>query len=203
MDIDFTTLDPDIRYKLLVGLVVPRPIAFVSTYNENGVANCAPFSFFNVVSHEPPLVIISIGTRDKGGMKDTLKNILRSGEFVVNMVDEATANGMHIASGDFSEEESEFDKAGFTPLPAIRVKQPRIKESPASFECLLRQRTELGPGRVFLFGEIVMMHAAEGIVDPVTRRVSDTLYRPVGRLWGNRYCTTRQRFALPGALPEA
>jgi flavin reductase (DIM6/NTAB) family NADH-FMN oxidoreductase RutF len=207
MDIDFSTLDPDIRYKLLVGLVVPRPIAFVSTYNANGVANCAPFSFFNVVSHEPPLVIISFGIRnnggDKGDTKDTLKNILRTGEFVVNMVDEATANGMHIASGEFSEEESEFDKAGFTPLPALRVKQPRIKESPASFECLLRQRTELAPGRVFLFGEIVMLHAADGIIDPVTRRVSETLYRPVGRLWGNRYCTTRQRFALPGELPAA
>jgi flavin reductase (DIM6/NTAB) family NADH-FMN oxidoreductase RutF len=201
MDLDFATLEPDIRYKLLVGLVVPRPIAFVSTYNANGVANCAPFSFFNVVSHEPPLVIISIGTRDKGGPKDTLRNILRTGEFVVNMVDEATANGMHIASGDFSEDESEFEKAGFTPVPSIRVKPPRIKESPASFECLLRERTELGPGRVFLFGEIVMLHAAEGIIDPVTRRVSETLYQPVGRLWGNRYCTTRQRFALPGELP--
>lgn len=201
MELDFETLHPDIRYKLLVGLVVPRPIAFVSTYNANGVANCAPFSFFNVISHEPPLVIISIGTRDKGGTKDTLKNILRTEEFVVNMVDEATANGMHIASGDFSEEESEFDKAGFTPVPSVRVKSPRIKESPASFECVLRQQTELGPGRVFLFGEIVMLHAAEGIIDPVTRRVSETLYQPVGRLWGNRYCTTRQRFQLPGELP--
>ena len=203
MDLDFATLDPDIRYKLLVGLVVPRPIAFVSTYNANGVANCAPFSFFNVVSHEPPLVIISFGTRDKGGIKDTLRNVLRTGEFVVNLVDEATANGMHIASGDYNEEESEFDKAGFTPVPALRVKQPRIKESPAAFECKLREKTELGPGRVFVFGEIVMLHAAEGIVDPVTRRVSETLYKPVGRLWGNRYCTTRQRFALPGPLPVA
>lgn len=206
MDLDFTTLDPDIRYKLLVGLVVPRPIAFVSTYNANGVANCAPFSFFNVVSHEPPMVIISFGTRDNAGsdsgMKDTPKNILRTGEFVVNMVDEATANGMHIASGEFGEEESEFEKAGFTPVPALRVKHPRIKESPASFECKLREKTELAPGRVFLFGEIVLLHAAEGIIDPVTRRVSETLYQPVGRLWGNRYCTTRQRFALPGELPK-
>lgn len=206
MDLDFATLDPDIRYKLLVGLVVPRPIAFVSTYNANGVANCAPFSFFNVVSHEPPMVIISFGTRDNAGsdagMKDTPRNILRTGEFVVNMVDEATANGMHIASGEFGEEESEFDKAGFTPVPALRVKHPRIKESPAAFECKLREKTELGPGRVFLFGEIVLLHAAEGIIDPVTRRVSETLYQPVGRLWGNRYCTTRQRFALPGELPK-
>jgi flavin reductase (DIM6/NTAB) family NADH-FMN oxidoreductase RutF len=210
MDIDFKTLDPDIRYKLLVGLIVPRPIAFVSTYNENGVANCAPFSFFNVISHEPPLVIVSFGTRDNegaavgktDGMKDTPRNILRTGEFVVNMVDESIVKGMHIASGEFSEEESEFDKAGFTPIPAAVVKHPMIKESPASFECLLRQRTELAPGRVFLFGEIIRMHAREGIIDPVTRRVSETLYKPVGRLWGNRYCTTRERFALPGELPK-
>jgi flavin reductase (DIM6/NTAB) family NADH-FMN oxidoreductase RutF len=210
MDIDFRTLESDIRYKLLVGLIVPRPIAFVSTYNENGVANCAPFSFFNVISHEPPLVIISFGTRDNegatvgktDGMKDTPRNILRTGEFVVNMVDESIVKGMHVASPDFSEEESEFEKAGFTPVPAKRVKHPMIKESPASFECLLRQRTELGPGRVFLFGEIVMLHAREGIIDPVTRRVSETLYKPVGRLWGNRYCTTRERFSLPGELPK-
>src|SRR4051812_4674329 len=111
MNLDFQTLDPDMRYKLLVGLIVPRPIAFVSTYNENGVANCAPFSFFNVVSHEPPLVIISFGVRDNegksGGMKDTPRNILRTGEFVVNMVEESIAKGMHVASGEFSDEESE------------------------------------------------------------------------------------------------
>ena len=77
-----------------------------------------------------------------------------------------------------------------------------MNEAIASFECVLREKTEIGPGRAFLFGEIVMLHAAEGIIDPKTHRVSETLYQPVGRLWGNRYCTTRQRFALPGALPE-
>ena len=210
MELELAAPPPLERYKLLIGLVIPRPIAWISTRSANGVANCAPFSFFNVVSHEPPMVIISFGTRDNagtavgksGGVKDTLRNILRTGEFVVNMVDEATANGMHIASGEFSEEESEFEKAGFTPVPALRVKHPRIKESPAAFECKLREKTELGPGRVFLFGEIVLLHAAEGLIDPVTRRVSDTHYKPIGRLWGNRYCTTRERFTLPGELPK-
>ncbi|CAN0172850.1 unnamed protein product [Phaeothamnion confervicola] len=202
MDIELARLSPELRYKLLVGLVVPRPIAFVSTYNANGVANCAPFSFFNVISHVPPLVIISFGTRDSGHSKDTLRNILRTKEFVVNLVDEATANGMHIASGEFSEEESEFDKAGFTPAPALKVAHPRIAESPASFECILRDQKELEPGRVFLFGEIIMLHSAEGIIDPATHRINESAYKPVGRLWGNKYCTTRQRFTLPGELPK-
>jgi flavin reductase (DIM6/NTAB) family NADH-FMN oxidoreductase RutF len=202
MDIDLSQITPALRYKLLVGLVVPRPIAFISTFNENGVANCAPFSFFNVISHVPPMVIISFGTREDGTAKDTLKNILRTGQFVVNLVDEATANGMHIASGEFSEEESEFDKAGFTPVPALRVAHPRIAESPASFECVLREKTQLEPGRVFLFGEILLIHAAEGIIDPENNRINEDLYKPVGRLWGNKYCTTRERFTLPGELPK-
>ncbi len=202
MDLELSSLDPALRYKLLVGLVVPRPIAFVSTYSANGVANCAPFSFFNVISHVPPMVIISFGTRDDGTSKDTLRNILRTKQFVVNLVDEATANGMHIASGEFSEEESEFEKAGFTPAPCLRVSHPRIAESPASFECTLREQTELEPGRVFLFGEIIMLHAADGIIDPASNRINEAMYKPVGRLWGNKYCTTRQRFTLPGPLPS-
>ena len=202
MLLDFAALPPLERYKLFIGLVFPRPIALISTRSANGVDNCAPFSFFNVLSEDPPVVIVSFNQRRDGTPKHSFKNILRTGEFVVNMVEESIAGGMHIASGEFGEEESEFEKAGFTPVPATRVKHPMIKESPASFECVLRQRTELGPGRVFLFGEIVMLHAREGIIDPVTRRVSETLYKPVGRLWGNRYCTTRQRFALPGELPK-
>lgn len=202
MELDIKQLTLQERYKLIIGLVFPRPIALISTRSENGVDNCAPFSYFNAVCEDPMLVIISFNVRNTDSkMKHSLANILRTGEFVVNMVDESIANGMHIASGEFSEEESEFEKAGFTPVPALRVKHPRIKESPASFECRLREKTELGPGRVFLFGEIVLLHAAEGLIDPVTRRVSDTLYKPVGRLWGNRYCTTRERFALPGELP--
>lgn len=201
MDIDFLALDEKTRYKMLVALVVPRPIAFISTRNANGVANCAPFSFFNVMSQHPPLVAINIGTRDDGSTKDTLKNIVRTGEFVINLVDEATANGMHIASGEFAEDESEFDKAGFTPVDAAVVKHPRIAESPAAFECRLWKRIELPKGREIVFGEILHLHAREGLVDPKTHRIVDSAYTPIGRMYANGYCTTRQRFKLPGELP--
>lgn len=201
MDIDFLALEPKTRYKMLAALVIPRPIAFISTRGENGVANCAPFSFFNVMSQDPPLLVINIGTREDGGVKDTARNILRSGEFVVNLVDEATANGMHIASGEFAEHESEFDKAGFTPVQSSVVKHPRIAESPAAFECRLWKRIELPHAREILFGEILHLHARDGLIDPGTLRINDGAYQPIGRLYANGYCTTRQRFKLPGALP--
>src|SRR6185437_10458159 len=108
-------LPPLERYKLLIGLVIPRPIAWISTYSANGVANCAPFSFFNVFSEDPPLCVIGINPRSDGAMKHTLKNIRRTREFVVNLVDEATANAMHLSGEEFAEDVSEFDKAGLTP----------------------------------------------------------------------------------------
>jgi flavin reductase (DIM6/NTAB) family NADH-FMN oxidoreductase RutF len=201
VDVRFQDIDEKTRYKMLTALVIPRPIAFVSTLSANGVANCAPFSFFNVLSSVPPILAINIGTREDGLAKHTLKNILRTKEFVVNLVDEATANGMHIASGEFPEEESEFDKAGFTPVPAAAVKHPRIAESPAAFECTLWKHIELPHSRAIVMGEIVHLHAREGLIDPKTWRIVDAAYEPVGRLYANGYCTTRQRFKLPGALP--
>ena len=190
------------RYKLLIGLVIPRPIAWISTVNEHGVANCAPFSFFNVFSEEPPLCMVSFNRRSDGQMKHTLKNIHRSGEFVVNLVDESTANAMHLSSYEYPEEESEFVKTGLTPVPATRVQHPRIAEAPASLECKVERRIEFGPERELVIGEILVLHARDGIVDARTKRISEDLYRPIGRLFANRYCTTRQRFDLPGNLPS-
>ena len=200
MDLELASLPALERYKLLIGLVIPRPIAWVSTWSENGVANCAPFSFFNVISEEPPLCIVSFNRRSDGAMKHTLKNIRRTGEFVVNLADEGTANAMHISSAELPETESEFAKTGLTPVPAKLVKHPRIGEAAASLECRVERRIEFGPEREMVVGEILLVHAREGIVDPATKRISEN-YRPVGRLYASRYCTTRQRFNLPGSLP--
>jgi len=189
------------RYKLLIGLVIPRPIGWVSTWSANSVANCAPFSFFNVISEDPPLCILSFNYRSDGAMKHTLKNIRRTGEYVVNLVDESTANAMHVSSGEFPESESEFAKTGLTPVPAALVQHPRIGEAAASLECKVERRIEFGPERELVIGEILLVHAREGIVDPKTKRISEENYRPIGRLFGSRYCTTRQRFNLPGKLP--
>jgi flavin reductase (DIM6/NTAB) family NADH-FMN oxidoreductase RutF len=190
------------RYKLLIGLVIPRPIAWISTRSENGVANCAPFSFFNVFSEEPPLCVIGINPRSDGAMKHSLKNIRRTREFVVNLVDEATANAMHVSSHEFAEDESEFEKSGLTEAPAALVGHPRIAEAAACLECRVERLIEVSGTRQLVLGEILLVHARDGIIDPATKRISEELYRPVGRLLANRYCTTRQRFDLPGELPE-
>jgi flavin reductase (DIM6/NTAB) family NADH-FMN oxidoreductase RutF len=202
MELSVAELKLQERYKLLTGLVFPRPIALISTWSENGVANCAPYSYFNAMCEDPMLVILSFNDRTDGKRKHSLANILRTGEFVVNLVDEGIANGMHLSSAEFPEEVSEFEQAGFTPAACRVVEHPRIAEAPASFECRLFRRIEVGPVRDLILGEVVHLHAREGLIDPVTRRVSETTYRPVGRLYGTRYCTTRQRFDLPGPLPD-
>jgi len=201
VDLELARLSAHERYKLLIGLVIPRPIAWISTRSENGVANCAPFSFFNVFSEDPPLCVIGINPRSDGALKHTLKNIRRTREFVVNLVDEATANAMHISSGEFPEDVSEFDKTGLTPVPAVKVQHPRIAEAAACLECRLDRLIEISGTRQLVLGEILLVHAREGIIDPKTKRISETHYRPIGRLFADRYCTTRQRFDLPGELP--
>ena len=120
---------------------------------------------------------------------------------MVNLADEGTANAMHLTGTEIPEAESEFAKFGLTPVPAKLVKHPRIAEAAASFECRVERRIEFGPEREMVVGEILLIHARDGIIDPVTKRISEELYRPVGRLFANRYCTTRQRFDLPGTLP--
>jgi len=202
MDLELALLPALERYKLLIGLVIPRPIAWVSTWSENGVANCAPFSFFNVISEDPPLCILSFNHRSDGALKHTLKNIRRTGEFVVNLADEANANALHASSAELPGTESEFAKSGLTPVPAKMVKHPRIAEAAASLECRLERRIEFGPERELVIAEILLIHARDGIIDPKTKRISDD-YLPVGRLYAGRYCTTRQRFDLPGVLPPS
>ncbi|MFN2646240.1 MAG: flavin reductase family protein [Burkholderiales bacterium] len=201
MDLELAKLSPHEVYKLLIGLVIPRPIAWISTWSPNGVANCAPFSFFNVFSEEPPLCVIGINPRSDGETKHSLKNIRRTREFVVNLVDEATANAMHVSSGEFPEDVSEFARAGLTPVPAAMVKHPRIAEAAACLECRVERLLEISGTRVLVLGEIVLIHAREGIIDPNSKRVSEEHYRPIGRLFADRYCTTRERFNLPGNVP--
>jgi flavin reductase (DIM6/NTAB) family NADH-FMN oxidoreductase RutF len=203
MELRINELAPSERYKIIAGLVFPRPIALISTHSENGVANCAPYSFFNAVCEDPVLVVVSFSARSDGKRKHSLANIIRTRAFVVNLVDEQIANGMHISSAELPEEVSEFDKAGFTVAPCRLVEHPRIAEAPISFECRLFQRIEVGSAREIILGEVLHIHARDGLIDPNTKRVSEDQYLPVGRLYGTRYCTTRQRFELPGELPAS
>ena len=201
MDLRLAELPPLERYKLLIGLVIPRPIAWISTYSANGLANCAPFSFFNVFSEDPPLCVIGINPRSDGQIKHSLKNIRRTKEFVVNLVDEDTANAMHLSSKEFPEDVSEFSETGLTPVPALTVKHPRIAQAAACLECKLERLIVISGTRELVLGEIQLVHARDGIIDPQTKRISEKRYRPIGRLFADRYCTTRQRFNLPGEIP--
>jgi flavin reductase (DIM6/NTAB) family NADH-FMN oxidoreductase RutF len=194
MEWDFGALGTAGRYKLLVALVTPRPIAFVSTRGRDGVENAAPFSFFNVLAEDPPVVIVSIERRSDGRSKDSGRNVLETGEFVVNMVDEALLDRMHLCSVEFPPEVSEFAQAGLTAAPSRKVAAPRIAEAPVSMECRLHTRVPFVK-RDLVIGEIVWLHVRDGIVDPQTLRVAPD-YAPVGRLYANLYTRTRDRVAL-------
>ncbi len=195
MDWNFETLSAAQRYKLLVSLVVPRPIALITSLGATGLVNAAPFSFFNVLGDDPPIVIVSIEPRDKDTPKDSGRNIEQNGEFVVNLVDESIAERMHACSYALPPEQSEVDSVGFTLAPSHAIKPPRIIEAPAALECRLYQTVTL-PKRQLYIGEVLWLHAREGLVDPATLRVNMDSYFPVGRLFANQYCRTRDRFAI-------
>jgi flavin reductase (DIM6/NTAB) family NADH-FMN oxidoreductase RutF len=189
------------RYRLLIGLVVPRPIAFITTRGEDGVVNAAPFSFFNLMGEDPPIVVVSLESRADGSIKDTMRNIRRSGEFVINLVDEAIAAAMHQSSADYPPEVSEIAAVGLGLASCRDVAVERIAEAPASLECRVLQTVAIRPTRRIVIGEILRLHVRDTLVDPATKRIREDDYHPVGRLYGNSYVRTRERFSLPPAIP--
>jgi len=195
MDFAFDELARTSRYKLLTSLVVPRPIALVTSLSSEGVVNAAPFSFFNVLADEPPIVVVSIEDRAEGPMKDTARNIIERREFVVNLVDEGIAVQMHGCSEDMAPDVSELAAVGLTAAASIRVSPPRILEAPVALECTLHSDVSIGKRRI-LIGQVRHLHVRDGLVDPQTLRVDMNLYRPVGRLFGSRYCRTGDQFSL-------
>ncbi len=195
MEIDLNALDRPARYKLLTSLVVPRPIALVTTISEGGVVNAAPFSYFNVLGEDPPILIISADAHPSGKMKDTVDNIITKKQFVVNLVDEDIAEKMHGTAVIAPTELSEIDLVNFTTTPSQHVAPPRITESPVSFECTLHTQLDFKTRRLMI-GQIEWMHVRDGIIDPSNMRRLPDQYHPVGRLYANRYCRTRDEFQL-------
>lgn len=205
MDLNFETLPRAARYKLLTASIVPRPIALVSTLGPDGLANAAPFSFFNVFSDEPPLIMLGIDKRADGQTKHTAENIRARGEFVVNLVDEAIAGPMVRCAAELPREVSELPFAGLATAPSRMIETPRIAEAPFSFECRTYQVMTVSEARDLILGEIVSMTARDGLVDPETLRVDYGQYRPVGRLYANRYAHQDDRFEMdvPSVEPAA
>jgi flavin reductase (DIM6/NTAB) family NADH-FMN oxidoreductase RutF len=185
------------RYKLLGGLVVPRPIALVTTQNPEGRVNAAPFSFFNVFAEEPPLVVLGLGISPLGGAKDTTVNIRERGEFVINLVDEPIAEAMNLCAIDFPPEISEIEVAGLDLAPSDEVAPPRIVQAPVNLECRRYVTLEVARERYLVIGEVLVVHVRDGLVDPATLRVDRAAYAPIGRLFGGGYVRTRDRFEMP------
>jgi flavin reductase (DIM6/NTAB) family NADH-FMN oxidoreductase RutF len=196
----FADLSPLARYKLLCAAICPRPIALVTCVSPTGVVNAAPFSFFNVFSEDPALIVLGLQHRPQtdGGRvpKDTSRNIAQSGQFVVNMVDEALADAMNITAIDFPPDISEIDAAGLTLKPGVTLPVPRIAEAPFAFECRRHSTLTFSPTREMVIGEVVHIHARAGLVDEQTLRVSVPDYKPVGRLFANDYARQNDRFEL-------
>ncbi len=183
-------LDAKALYRLMISIVVPRPIAWTSTISADGVLNAAPFSYFQALSSKPPVVMISVGRRRGGAAKDTRSNIEATREFVVNLVSEGSGVRMVRTSVDYPPEVSEFAEAGLTPVPSVKVKPPRIGESAVSLECRLDRVLDVGTSGVCI-GEVVAIHirddilAADGTVDPWK-------LRPLARLGGASYAPLRE-----------
>lgn len=187
-------LAPREAYHLLTSLVVPRPIAWVSTLAEDGARNLAPHSYFNIISSDPPIVHFT-----SSGLKDTLRNARATGEFVVNVVSRDVADAMNITAASFAPGEDEFDWAALDAEPSTVVSPPRVAGIKAALECRVREVLSMGNGTM-VFGEVVHIHVA----DDVWRdgRVHPELLRPVGRLSGSDYTFVEEIHRLPRANLE-
>lgn len=210
MHLDPSALDIAERYKLLVGAIVPRPIAFVSTASPDGSStNLAPFSFFTAVGSDPMMLMFCPANNADGSEKDTLRNAKPreeggAGQFVVNVVSEAIAAQMAACAHELPYSESEFALSRLTPAPCVVVRVPRVLEAPVSFECETTQVIRTNPGRRaggnVVLGRVVHVHAHEGLIND-RMHVDPAKLAAVGRLAGLSYCTTRERFDLPWGAP--
>lgn len=185
------------RYGLLIGSILPRPIAWVSTVSPTGVLNLAPFSFFTGITAEPMSVCFAPVNNRDGMAKDTLVNIRATKEFVVNIANEGNAEKMNRTSANYPYGVSEFEKAGLTPVASLKVKPPRVKESPISLECELIQVVTISEGALggnLVIGRVVMFHADDAIWRGGKLRHQDI--NAIGRMEGAWYARTRDAFEL-------
>ena len=197
MKFDPANLNRKEAHELLVGAILPRPIAFVSTVGPDGVFNLAPFSYFTALSVQPAIVGFSIGPKTGGGKKDTLVNVLHTKDFVINIVSEALAKAMNQASGEYPSNIDEFKVTGLNPLPSDLVKSPRIAESPVNLECRLRQILEFGEDlRVssFIIGDVLRVHVRDELLDGGV--IKAPRLKAIGRLGEDFYCRTMDIFEM-------
>lgn len=199
MSHEFTTLaassmDTATAYRLLCGIVVPRPIAWITSVSEAGIVNAAPFSSYNYVAHSPPMLAVNIGSRG-GALKDTARNIEKSREFVVNVATVGNMETMHKTSAEFAPDASEVEALGIELLPSHQVKPPRIAMSPVQMECKLSQVVRLGRLNTLYIGEVVAFHLSSDVYDG--KHVDSVKMQPVARLGGPYYAALGEVFLRP------
>ncbi|MBX9624078.1 MAG: flavin reductase family protein [Gemmataceae bacterium] len=196
MQLDVSAANVVDVYHLLTGIVTPRPIAWVSTLSPAGVANLAPFSFFNAFGANPPVVVFSPTLRRDGTKKDTLLNLEALPEFVLCAATALLADQVNQSSKEVPADESEFTLAGLTPVPSVKVRPPRVAESPTAMECVVKQIIPCGTGPIagnLVIGEVVTIHVADDVLDG-TGRVDPRKLRTVARLGADFWCHTSDLF---------
>ena len=196
MELDLERDYKDRAYQLLASLVTPRPIALVTTVDSENRINAAPFSFFNLLGSEPPILGVCPGDRDDGTPKDTARNIRLNHEFVVNLVDESIAEQMNKCAASLPYGVNELEHAGLTSAPGKVVKAPRIVEAPASLECVEWGTLQIGENRLVI-GLIKYLHVRDDLFDAQTKRIRSDKLHIVGRMASPHwYCRTRDRFEM-------
>jgi flavin reductase (DIM6/NTAB) family NADH-FMN oxidoreductase RutF len=198
MQFDPEEMEQSAVYKLLTGAIIPRPIGWISTIDENGINNLAPFSFFNAISDDPPHVMFAI-SKASFITKDTLKNVLENQQFVVNMVTENVVEQMNTSAQAVASDIDEFQLAGVTPLPSVKIKPMRVKESPITFECEMVHHYFLENhkqgGACIVIGRIVMMHIDKSVLLD-NYKINMETYKPVARLAGSNYSKIGEMFSI-------
>lgn len=198
IEIDFSRIPSSEAYKLQIGSIVPRPVAWVSTISAGGSPNLAPFSYFNGICSSPPALLFCPVSHPDGREKDTLRNVRETGEFVVNIATEDLVAAVNQSAAEYAAEVDEFLAAGVTAVPSVLVKPPRVAESPIQFECRLLQVVDIGTGGNsghVVMGQIVYGHFAPSVY--AEGKIQLAALRPIARLAGTTYGPVRDTFDLP------
>jgi flavin reductase (DIM6/NTAB) family NADH-FMN oxidoreductase RutF len=197
LSIDPTNNTERENYKFLIGSIIPRPVAFVTTVSKDGVINGAPFSYFNIVSSNPPMISLSI-QRSTGKQKDTARNIIESKEFVIHIVDEQNVEQVNMTAATLPPDKSEIEFANLTPIDSVKVSVPGVKEAKIRMECILEHSLELGglaaPGCDFIIGKVVQFHIASDIYE--NGRIDPSGLAAVSRLAGTNYAKIGEIFSM-------
>ncbi|WHZ42681.1 flavin reductase family protein [Rahnella bonaserana] len=199
---DFAQLTERERYKILIGTVIPRPVALVTTVSMYGVPNAGPFSFFNVLTHDPAIVAIGVENYADMRFKDTARNIRETGEFTVHIVDDALVSQMEICAIKFGPDVDELREAGLDTTPGLMVRSPRILAAPAALECRRHTTLQVGPAREIILGEVLGVYVRSDAVDPSNLHIDQQIMDAIGRMGGHTYTRARDQFDVKTLTPE-